>query len=431
MDGNGQDKIEYRPGSGGAADPEAELSVYRYESAVRQLISQQGDEPFPWEEFRRYTGVQFTGDLFLLAELEDDPRHPSGPPPEPDRRSPAERYQVLRSCVLGVLGRDHPAVACNQYGRMLCVLNWQWDETNWQLRFTELMAELNEALEAQFHFQFQSTVSRMCRGAEKIPEADQELDQARNYRKMLGGLPGEIVFYDGILRTTGLENRGSQEEQEERQRMLFQALLQGDASTAKEIFHTEIQDYFMNSRPAVKFVQLRFFEVVDRFLKTLEKAADELGRREDLRDLQPGPRLLGAENISRLEEEADALLDEFCTMVGQNGVQARLPNRIRTYILEHYQDPNLNVNRVADVFQVTPTYATRIFKQEFQCGILAYIQKVRVEEAKHLLDSTHTIREVAEKVGFSTSSALIRSFKKLEGMTPAQYSQQRQPRKDA
>lgn len=412
------------PNTEEAGWPSQEVGILLYESAVRQLLSGQMESTAQWESFHQNTGVTFSGEDFLLAELEDDPNHPSCPPADVENSTPGQRFCVLRARVLDVVGSRHPTVLCNQGGRLLCVVNWQGGETNWQKHFIELIDELNRAFQEEFHFCFQCTVSRLCTGVKQLPEANRELDQARNYRKLLGGLPGEFVFYDGILHTTGLENRESSEKQEERKRQLFLALLQGDAGAAKSVFHSVMEDYFTNSRPAVQFAQLRFFEVIDLFMKALDKVTEELGRQEVLREIQAGPRLLAAEDVTELERTADDIMDEFTSLIGKNGVQARLPNRIRSYIQEQYQDPNLNVNKVADEFHVTPTYATRVFKQEFQCGILSYIQKVRVEEAKKLLDSTHTIKEVSEKVGFATPSALIRSFKKLEGTTPTRFLDQ-------
>ena len=398
-----------------------EADLLRYDSAARRLLSSLPAGDFSREDLYRDTGVRFTGDRFLLAKFEDDPGHPPCPPPDADRTTPGQRYVALRDGILAVITAEHPAVLCNQGGCLLCVINWQGPAVNWQGSFAALVERVNRMLEETFLFRFQCTVSRMGTGPDSLPKANREVEEAGSYRKLLGGLPGEIVFYDGILRTTGLEHRESPALQEERQRQLQMALLQGSTEEGKRIFHEVVEDYFVCSRPAVQFVQLRLFEAIDLLLKAMEKAAYEMGRQSDLRELQAAPRLLSAENVWAMEETADKLIDEFVERAGANGLQARLPNRIRTYIRTHYQDPDLNVNRVADEFHVTPTYATRVFKQEFQCGILTYIQQVRVDEAKRLLGHTATVKEISEQVGFSNPAALLRCFKKLEGTTPAQF----------
>lgn len=413
----------------GSLPPEAlrlreETALMRYDSAVRRLFTRMPGDSFDPESFFADTGVRFSGPRFFAAEFEDDPGHPSCPPENVEETAPYQRYRALRDLVLSILGREHPAVLCNQNGRLACVVNWQGGEANWHGSFSALVDELNRALWERMHFRFQCVVSRMYPARSALPQAERELAEARRYRRLMGGLSGEILFYDGILRTTGLEEREAPpgEDESARNRDFLQALLRGDAPQAKEILHCIVAENFILSRPAVQFVQLRMFTVIDYVLKSLNHAAEELGLQQELAALDAAPRLLAAENVWKLEETAGALLDQFQAVIGENGLRSRLPFQARTYIREHYGDPDLNVNKVADVFHVTPTYATRAFKQQFGCGILSYIQQVRVEQAKRLLNSTRPVKEIAQMVGFSTPASLIRSFKKWEGTTPAQFS---------
>lgn len=409
-----------------------EVDLMRYDSAVRRLFTQMPGEEFDPAVFGADTGVRFTGDHFIAAEFEDDPGYPSCPPDNVAETTPYERYRCLRDLVLSVLGREHPSALCNQNGRLICVINWQGGDANWHGSFSALVDELNRMLWAQMHFRFQCVVSRMWIGIPGLARAEKELSQARSYRMLMGGLPGEIVFYDGILRTTGLEAWEAPQGGEElaRNRDFLQALLRGDVRRGKEIFHRIMEENFVLSRPAVQFVQLRIFSVIDYFLKSLSHAAEEFGLQAELAKLDAAPRLLAAESVWDLEDTAGELLDQFQVLIGENGRPSRLPFQMRAYILAHYGDPNLNVNQVSDLFHVTPTYAIRIFKQQFGCGILGYIRQVRVEEAKRLLVSARPVKEIAKMVGFGTSAALIRSFKKLEGTTPAQFSNMMKSRKE-
>ncbi len=51
-----------------------------------------------------------------------------------------------------------------------------------------------------------------------------------------------------------------------------------------------------------------------------------------------------------------------------------------------------------------------------------YLVQVRIAHAKRLLaESTTLIQEIAAMVGYTTSIAFIRVFKKLVGMTPGDY----------
>lgn len=55
-------------------------------------------------------------------------------------------------------------------------------------------------------------------------------------------------------------------------------------------------------------------------------------------------------------------------------------------------------------------------------GIQDYINKIRLKQAKKLLlEQNLNLEQTANKVGYSNSNALIRVFKKYEGVTPGQF----------
>ncbi|MBP5305919.1 MAG: AraC family transcriptional regulator, partial [Lachnospiraceae bacterium] len=72
-------------------------------------------------------------------------------------------------------------------------------------------------------------------------------------------------------------------------------------------------------------------------------------------------------------------------------------------------------------FDLTLTYIGRIFKKYTGMGILEYLHLVRVEKCKELLDAGEAVKDAAEKAGFFDSKAMIRIFRKIEGITPGQY----------
>ena len=57
-------------------------------------------------------------------------------------------------------------------------------------------------------------------------------------------------------------------------------------------------------------------------------------------------------------------------------------------------------------------------------GCSEYITLKRIEKAKHLLETTEkNIYTIAEESGFKDTNYFIRTFKKLEGITPNKYKQ--------
>ena len=70
--------------------------------------------------------------------------------------------------------------------------------------------------------------------------------------------------------------------------------------------------------------------------------------------------------------------------------------------------------------------ARRTFGRRFQAATghapLDYVQRVRIEEAKQLLETeNHTIEQVANQVGYDDAVSFRRLFKRMVGETPAAY----------
>ena len=128
------------------------------------------------------------------------------------------------------------------------------------------------------------------------------------------------------------------------------------------------------------------------------------------------------QNENRLLKERfqRILLQQSLISLLQEGHSDSLPQRIKSYIDENYQDPETNVNAVADFFGISATYATKVFRGAYHSGVLDYIHQRRLFTAKELLGSGQSIAEIARQSGYGTSSNMIRAFKRIEGVTPGQ-----------
>lgn len=64
----------------------------------------------------------------------------------------------------------------------------------------------------------------------------------------------------------------------------------------------------------------------------------------------------------------------------------------------------------------------RIFRRYEQCTLTEYIHACRVSEAKHLITSTDlSLREISDRLGFSSEYYFNSFFKKHAGITPGNY----------
>ena len=94
---------------------------------------------------------------------------------------------------------------------------------------------------------------------------------------------------------------------------------------------------------------------------------------------------------------------------------------VKDYISLHYRD-DLKLSELADLVSMTPTSLCHIFKRYHNKRISDIIVETRIQRAKEMLISTDIkIRFVAYECGFSTLTNFNRLFKRLTGMTPTEY----------
>jgi len=91
------------------------------------------------------------------------------------------------------------------------------------------------------------------------------------------------------------------------------------------------------------------------------------------------------------------------------------------FIKENYEKP-LTLKLLAANSYCNPTYLSHIFKEKMNTTITEYINNVRIQKAKELIDLTSkSITEISIKVGFNDSGYFGRVFKNIIGLSPKEY----------
>lgn len=82
----------------------------------------------------------------------------------------------------------------------------------------------------------------------------------------------------------------------------------------------------------------------------------------------------------------------------------------------------ITLETVAEAAGFSPCHLSRIFKKEVGMSVVDYVQKERIEAAKHMLvNSDETLAAISQYLHFSTQSYFVRIFRKHTGMTPGQF----------
>lgn len=91
------------------------------------------------------------------------------------------------------------------------------------------------------------------------------------------------------------------------------------------------------------------------------------------------------------------------------------------YIKDNYNE-SLSINILADIASLSPYYYAHCFKDETGFSPMEYVTNTRLEHAKiELVRTQKNVEEIADTVGYSSSSSFINMFRKKTGMSPKQY----------
>ena len=130
-----------------------------------------------------------------------------------------------------------------------------------------------------------------------------------------------------------------------------------------------------------------------------------------------------AQSIAELTRLYEEMPHVYCTLVRELSVAA-LPSLVMeavTFIRFNIDQP-LSLNRLADTLGVHPSYLSRTFKKALGMTLTDYINKLRIEEAKYLLDQgNESVATIALSVGYNDPNYFSKVFTKLEHVTPYAY----------
>ena len=91
------------------------------------------------------------------------------------------------------------------------------------------------------------------------------------------------------------------------------------------------------------------------------------------------------------------------------------------YVNQNYSD-NLALDEISSLLGFEPSYFCRIFKSATGATFTEYLNFVRICKAEKMLsDSSKSILEISEAVGFSSLSYFNRIFKRVRASSPGSY----------
>ncbi|HTX93192.1 MAG TPA: response regulator [Anaerolineales bacterium] len=139
--------------------------------------------------------------------------------------------------------------------------------------------------------------------------------------------------------------------------------------------------------------------------------------------------LKNIKTIDQLKEQAYRILaNAFSFRDGQNnGQHPRLIRQAKEYIDQHYMDPELSLNEVASLVNLSSSHFSMVFSQETRQTFKEYLTTTRINKAKGMLRTTSLgSNDIAYQVGFNDPHYFSYVFKKNTGMSPTEFRSKKQ-----
>jgi len=193
-----------------------------------------------------------------------------------------------------------------------------------------------------------------------------------------------------------------------------------DVTEAMSHFPRLVREWNLNS---VRDLHRRTFDWLLELFETARKAGwkEEYWRRNPILLWE---RIQAYDTVEALQAFAEAQLLQVHEAL-REAPRSQVLQQAERYILEHFTEP-LTVQAIAEHVYLTPEWLSTLFKKNHDCTVLDYVTRLRMEKAKELLkDVSLKIYQIGGMVGYKDTVYFSRLFRRLTGVTPKEYRNQR------
>ena len=134
--------------------------------------------------------------------------------------------------------------------------------------------------------------------------------------------------------------------------------------------------------------------------------------------------VLSAESLDQLLEMVASVLRSTFPVMDQVNQQHQRKEitEAQLYVIRSL-GRRVSQEEVSDYLHLNPSYFSRLYKKETGETFMEFTTRTKMEKAKELIDQTSsTVEELAEKLGYENKSYFLKCFKAFTGFTPSEYA---------
>lgn len=211
----------------------------------------------------------------------------------------------------------------------------------------------------------------------------------------------------------------------EKESALIQWIFEGKEKEAVQLLDEICETNIAYINGSKELIKCFIWNLTASVLRAEEKLGNKIAQ-TDIQELLDS--ISEEENLFEVKRVLKERIKKLCNEVNmKRGKKGEvIAEQIKKYIHESFVDSNLSNTKIASHFGMHENYIATLFREQTGVNLLTYIQKVRLEKAKELLETTDlTLEEISIRIGCTNSLSVNRLFKKYENMTPAVYRKAR------
>ncbi|MDF2964151.1 MAG: transcriptional regulator, AraC family, partial [Paenibacillus sp.] len=366
-----------------------------------------------------FMNIRFVSDRFavLLVHVDDISMFTQD---QSERQWALINFIISNVCT-DLAGKLHLGYAVEVHRDRLAVLiNLSPDRKNGMLDdIKHIASELKDIIENRFKIFITVAISNVHFGIGQIGECYREALAAIDHKMVKG--QRSLIFYDEIKKT---ERHYAYPIETEVQ--LMNLVKRGDYAQVDKVLNSIYEMNFLSQPITPEFGRYLFFNLVSTLLKIVNSTNTPYEKFID-NDLEVIKSIMTCDTAEEMLYKTKNLFRALTELLHteRSDYCDQLSGEIQAFIDGHYADQNLGLPMIASHFNMTPQYISTFFKKMTGQNVSDYITRIRVKQAKQIMGNRHlTNAQIARTVGYTNDIVFIRSFKKLEGVTPGKYREQ-------
>lgn len=389
------------------------------DSFLKKLLRGYTKEEIPTEEKDIIYNIDFKKDYFsvILFFIEDNNNDLTSYSSQDEA---GEINYVLCKVINEIFSQYHSEIVIEGKNSIASIINID-DDGSQTTKFVlaEVIEEVNKIVKEHFNIELAATISTVHKGISGIAKAYSEAVYTMKYKKVYG--IDNTLFFEDIKDISDRTYYYPLNKEEQ----LINYIKSGDYIEAKHLLDEIFQNNFESNYLTIELAECFMLNLVSTMLRTVNEISNLSG--ENLpKEIDPVKMLLPCSTIEEMKVQINEFLKNICGYLElKNSDNSKwTKNVVIPFLNTHFSDKNLNITKIAEHFNMHPGYLSRLFKLQTGEGLLDYINKIRVQEAKILIKENNIeIDDAALKVGYSNVRTFYRTFKKYEGITPGQYKE--------